>query len=333
MNNQKVSKWLKKNNDVDAVFVKLKLNTAGEDIFSNPKFLVWAKYVSKFNGQHDDQTMSMLPTLMKKYDQARLGRMLEEAKHVDATKDIATRLQSEQMRFWKNSGVTADNVFKFYKLDKGVSNLLENPAMNVWIRYANDFNPGPKTTLFEKLSKSYSDTTLSQILIAAQKSKKTEVLAADLQSQQIRVWLDRLEPPENVFKLLILDKGADGLLANPQMQTWIRYSEKYLRENPYSAKVTVIGTLTKYYSDTAMVTILKTARTHKARYAASGLERDLLAKWARAQKSTDDNLKTLKPSTAAERTRVETLYHTLLLDAAKPVLCAAIIHVHVLRIC
>ncbi|ETK79280.1 hypothetical protein F441_15107 [Phytophthora nicotianae CJ01A1] len=312
VSNQKLSKWLKKDKDADAVFMKLKLNTAGESIFQNPKFLVWAKYVSNYNGKHEDKIASMFPTLMKQYGQSRLARMLEEAKQVGTTKDVATKLQTEQMKFWKDAGVTTDDIFKSYKLDSGVTNLLDNPGVNIWIRYADEFNPGSKIMLFEKLRSTYSDTALSQILIAAQKSSKTELLASKLQNQQLRVWLDRLEPPENVFKLLMLDKGADGLLANPQLQTWIRYTETYRKENPYARKVTVIDTMMSYYSDTAMSTILKTARTHKARYAASGLERDLLARWATAKKPIEYVTKTLRPSTAAEKMRVEVLYQSML---------------------
>ncbi|KAG6942067.1 hypothetical protein JG688_00018330 [Phytophthora aleatoria] len=234
MTNQKVAKWLKKDKDTDAVFLKLELNTAGENIFANPKFLVWAKYVKNYNTKHDDMTTSMLPTLINQYGQSRLARMLEEAKQVGTTKDIATKLQTEQMTLWKHKGVTADDVFQSYKLDNGMSSLLANPGVNIWIRYTDKFNPGPKTTLFEKLRTTYSDTVLSQILIAAKKSPKTEVLATNLQNQQLRVWLDRLEPPENVFKLLMLDKGADGLLDNPQLKTWLRYTDTYRKENPYS---------------------------------------------------------------------------------------------------
>ncbi|KAG3126556.1 hypothetical protein PI126_g22267 [Phytophthora idaei] len=85
-------KDLAKDKDTDAVFLKLKLNTAGENIFANPKFLVWAKYVKNYNTKHDDMTTSMLPTLINQYGQSRLARMLEEAKQVGTTKDIATKL-------------------------------------------------------------------------------------------------------------------------------------------------------------------------------------------------------------------------------------------------
>ncbi|POM64586.1 Avirulence protein (Avh), partial [Phytophthora palmivora] len=202
LNKQKLAKYLKKDKDTDAVFAKLKLNTAGEKLFESPKFLAWAKYVDDYNTKNPDKAKSMLPTLMTQYNDEALSKMLEAAKQVESTKSVATKLQSEQMTIWKKADLSADALFKIYKLDDGVSNLLANPAINIWVRYADEFNPGTKTTLFDTLRKHYSDETLSQLLIAARKVPSTEKMAVDLQNKQIRVWLDKLESPETVFKFL-----------------------------------------------------------------------------------------------------------------------------------
>lgn len=60
---------------------------------------------------------------------------------MDRTKSIATDLQTQQMKIWKSVGLSTDEVFKAFKLNDGVAGLLPNPALSIWLRYMNEFNP------------------------------------------------------------------------------------------------------------------------------------------------------------------------------------------------
>ncbi|OWY90871.1 Avirulence (Avh) protein [Phytophthora megakarya] len=187
--------------------------------------------------------------------------MLEAAKKVESTHDVATRLQNEQMKLWKNGGLTTDQLFTAYKLnvfDDELKNLLANPGVNVWIKYADEFNPGEKTTLFDTLRKSYpDDIVLSKVLTAGMKDAKTEMLATELQAKQVNRWLDDLQPPENVFTLLSLDKGGADLLANPQLRTWVQYAERYKENNPFTTKLTLFAALKAHYRDRVLVKMIR----------------------------------------------------------------------------
>ncbi|POM81284.1 Avirulence protein (Avh) [Phytophthora palmivora] len=290
LNKQKLAKYLKNDKDTEVVFVKLKLDTAGEKLFENPKFLDWVKYVDDYNAKNPHKLKPMLPTLVKQYNDEPLSKMLEAAKQVESTKSVATRLQTEQMKIWKKADLSTDELFKIYKLDDGVSNVLANPAINIWLRYADEFNPGTKTTLFDTLRTHDSDETLSQCQ-----------LAVDLQNKQIRLWLDNLESSETVFKFLMLDKGADKLLDSPELKTWLRYAETFRTENPYARKVSLIDTLMGHYSDKALATILTSATSDYSSRMASILEGALLGRWARAGKSLNEVLELLATTPAKEK--------------------------------
>ncbi|OWY95278.1 Avirulence (Avh) protein, partial [Phytophthora megakarya] len=72
-------------------------------------------------------------------------------------------------------------------------------------------------------------------------------------------WLDDLQPPENVFTLLSLDKGGASLLANPQLRTWVQYAERYKENNPFTTKLTLFAALKAHYRDRVLVKMVNSA--------------------------------------------------------------------------
>ncbi|ETN03830.1 hypothetical protein PPTG_15158 [Phytophthora nicotianae INRA-310] len=270
---------LKTNTNTDNVYAMLKLNAADDNIFQNSRFLAWATYVEKYNAQHPGQPSSMLPKLTKKYGNERLGTILDAAKHVESTKNLATNLQTEQMKVWKGAKLSTDDLFSMYKLQGGAPDLLASPGLQ-------EFNPGPKTTLFEKLHASYSDFALSQLLIAAKNAPTTEKLATSLQKEQLQVWLKSGKSPQAVFKALALDNEADNLFASPQFKIWLDYSLDFKKANPRANTVPVIDTLTAHYRDGNLLRIIKEAKEVSAtRGWATYYERALVAKWLKNEKT------------------------------------------------
>ncbi|KAG1696730.1 hypothetical protein DVH05_017952 [Phytophthora capsici] len=279
MTDKKLSKYLKSNQEFDDVFIKLKLNKAGDKLFENPKFLAWAQYVDDFNQKHQTQN-SMLPTLVRQFGGDDLSIMLEKAKQTSKTYDVAWKLEGEQMKLWKREGLTTDMLFRVYKLDDWDSHLLVNPGINIWMRYADELFPGDSTLLFKKLQKTYSDEALSKIFITGKKIASTKKLASDLQSQQLRLWLDSSVPPKKVFQLLSLNQRADDVLRSPQLQTWFWYNAAYAKQNPNARKVTLVDTLLENFDTAAMVSLIRTRpNTIYGRRYASRVERGLIKRW------------------------------------------------------
>ncbi|OWZ10508.1 Avirulence (Avh) protein [Phytophthora megakarya] len=259
---QKAVKYRKINEDVDAYFSQLGLNTAGEKLFENPAFFVWVGYVDNYTAKYPAKPNPMLPTLARRYHDEVLSKMLETARKVKSTEKVATILQRGQMkmRAWKNKGLTVDDIFKRCKLDRS-SNPFGNPAINIVGRYSDEFTPGT-TTLFKNLLKKYSDSTLSKMFIAARKAPDTENLGRILEDQLRRAWLNKLQSLDSVFKFLKLHKGVDNLLDRMELKSWLRFQDMFkfqARLNSSMKQQKLAEIPGSRYSSKAVETILKSA--------------------------------------------------------------------------
>nr|AEK80750.1 Avh147 [Phytophthora sojae] len=279
---QQIKYWQSLDMSVDDVVRALKLNNKVDDVLTDPNFLVLNKYLVDFNTWNPSKSTTMTETLARTYGDLPVAKMLATASKVESTKDMAKRLQVQQFDNWKQMGLDSDDIFKMMHLDEGVANMFSNPAFSAWAKYLDDFNannPAKKTTVFKELRRHFSDNTLSQLIIAAQKVPSTERFATKLQNQHIRVWLDRKELPDSVFKLLQLDKGLDGLLTNPQLSVWVKYASQYKMENPFTTQATLIGTFSAHYSDQALTKMLQAAKkVPETKKMATDLEKALLNK-------------------------------------------------------
>ncbi|KAL3659358.1 hypothetical protein V7S43_015629 [Phytophthora oleae] len=234
--------------------------------------------------------------------------MLQQAKQVETTKATASRLHTEQMGVWRREGISSDAVFTTFKLDEGVANLLAKPGFNIWARYLTEFNPGKKTTIFKTLEVHFSDNTLSQLLIGAQKSPSTEKLATSLQNVQLKGFLDRGESPNAVFKLLQLDKGAENLFTSPQYKTWLNYATSFQKTKFDGAPVSVIDTLSAHHTDISLVKMIATAKaTEGTKNMATYVEKSLIGKWAKDGKEPAYVSKLLWAS-AVDKKNLEAVY-------------------------
>ncbi|OWZ17164.1 Avirulence (Avh) protein [Phytophthora megakarya] len=327
--NSKLAAALKREEDVDNVFSMLKLNVPGQNIFENPVFLKWAKYVDDLNGQTKNKDpKSMLPMLKSQYGDDNLAVMLEAAVKVQVkdTADVAKKLQTEQMNLWKTEGLTTDQLFKIYKLnvfEDGVTNILANPGVSVWVKYADEFNPGEKTTLFDTIRKSYSDDlVVSKILSTGELDSTTKKFATELQKQQATRWLDEKKTPDDIFDLLRLGSSKETLLANPLLHTFINYEEAFRKSIPGTDKVTLFDALKARYDDKIIVQMLNsvarkdTKTTREALYA-NNVQDALLTKWAKTNERGDQVLHLLGATDAKKREVLQAYAEKLILYQPK----------------
>ncbi|OWY98660.1 Avirulence (Avh) protein [Phytophthora megakarya] len=293
---QKLTKQLNKHdNDIDTMFSKLELSTAGEKLFESGKFVTWAKYVDNYN-KKSNKRVFMLPTLRRQYDDEALIKMLEAATQAQNTQRIGTILQTEQMKIWKSSGLSLEDLFKRYKLDRD-ANPFSNPAINILGRYSDEFNTGKKTTLLKTLQKHYSDSELSQMLEAATLVKSTKDLATNLQTKQMTAWKRAGLSTDKLFKIYKLDEGVASMLSNPMLKHWLKYVNDF---NP-GKKTTLISTLRTHYTDSPLSQMLIAARkVPSTQKNARILEDKLLQSWFVEKKSLDDVFKFLKLEKGAD---------------------------------
>lgn len=109
--------------------------------------------------------------------------------------------------------------------------------------------------MYATLTTHYGDDALARMVEAAKKVKGMAGLAKRIEATQAQYWLSRKQTPDDVFKLLGLNSAGDDVLANPALSTWTNYLNTFLRKYP-DEKWTMIGTLTGYYVDEAVVMMI-----------------------------------------------------------------------------
>ncbi|KAE8985568.1 hypothetical protein PR001_g22854 [Phytophthora rubi] len=77
--------------------------------------------------------------------------------------------------------------------------------------------------------------------------------------KQAKGWLKEEKTPDDVFKLLKLDKDLDTVLNSPKLTSWAVFLVKYNKKNPGKG-TTLLGMLTKYYGTIPLAKTLETAR-------------------------------------------------------------------------
>ncbi|KAF4027666.1 hypothetical protein GN244_ATG20718 [Phytophthora infestans] len=119
-------------------------------------------------------------------------------------------------------------------------------------------------------------------------------------SQQLDDALKKGESADDVFKLLMLDKAADDLLANPRLNDWIGYMKLYNKANP-TKRTTVIATLTSHYKDDGLAKIIEAAKQVRATAGlAKRVQTEQIYRWLLAKETPDSVFKLLKLEDTAE---------------------------------
>ncbi|OWZ08129.1 hypothetical protein PHMEG_00019377 [Phytophthora megakarya] len=232
----KLSSYLKKGKSEDEVFTKLKLgNQANEKLFQDPKFLAWVKYIDDNNAKTGSKKMSIIPTLTKQYGDDTLARMLEAASKTDGSKLLVSKLQEQQVKFWRSQNLPLGTVFTRLKLDRNLDDILTNPSFFAFNRYLVDYNVrySKSVTMIEAFKGHYGDEAVAKMLqttMTKSKDVETQKMAGRLQDQQFEVWQSSRITSDTLFKQLNLNK-VDVTLENPNFLVWGKYLQNYSGED------------------------------------------------------------------------------------------------------
>ncbi|KAG3016376.1 hypothetical protein PC128_g6986 [Phytophthora cactorum] len=252
--------WQSAGKSADDVFVLLKLEQAGGDLFVSPQLNTWYNYVTMLS--KNDAKATMASVLRAHYSDEALSKIFQEANpRVSRMRFVRMWLETAVAKNRPKKTPSPDEYFKLLKLDAGVDKLLANPKLETGISYVSKFNaknPGQETTTIQTLTKFYDDIELAKVLEAAKKLPQTEKIATELQTAQINVWVKKFSP-DDVFKMLKLDAGVDKLLTNPNLIIWITYLGQFNAVNRGQG-TTMIKTFTKFFGDEALAKTLEAAR-------------------------------------------------------------------------
>ncbi|OWZ17527.1 Avirulence (Avh) protein [Phytophthora megakarya] len=279
--------WLSKKKSADDVFKLLQLNKADDTLFDSSEFTLWSKYLDDLDVKFPSKELTMVSTISTYYSDETAAKLVIYGKNKAGLENLATSLESTQTNKWLEGGISPENVFRFYQLDKAGDSLLASPQLNTWVTYMNKFNSEnpsvKKTTVFGTFTQIYGDERLAKILIAAEGVEKTKKLATDFQMAQIKYWLRNNQSPENVFRFYQLDKAGDNLLDSPQLNTWVTYMNKFNSENPSVKKTTMLGTFTQVYGNERLAEILIAAKgVEKTKKLATDFQTAQINYWLRS---------------------------------------------------
>ncbi|KAJ8577553.1 hypothetical protein ON010_g1654 [Phytophthora cinnamomi] len=91
--NEVVTKWLASPDHPINIFKRLKLDKAGDDLFTNPLLNMWTEYLTAFNKDYPFAATTMIQTFTKIYGEEKLATMIQAAMKNPETKELAKSLQ------------------------------------------------------------------------------------------------------------------------------------------------------------------------------------------------------------------------------------------------
>jgi hypothetical protein len=126
-----VDGWLDFTIPPNNVFKLMKLDEAGDKLFTSPLLSTWVQYMKAFNGKIPRKETSMIEQFTKSYGDDKLAAMIQAAMKVDDTAEFAANLQKAQFKRWMVGEKTPDDVFmKVLKLESTSS-----PNADIWRAY------------------------------------------------------------------------------------------------------------------------------------------------------------------------------------------------------
>ncbi|KAF4029609.1 hypothetical protein GN244_ATG18704 [Phytophthora infestans] len=197
--------WLKKGLITDETFRMLTLGNAADEFLNGSLLSAWATYIKVFNQESPTQQLSLLATLTARFGDEAVSTMVETAKRVPTTKDVANRVQAEQIQHWMTLGKTPDDVFTLLKLNTAKSLFFDQPPVNTWLQYMDNFskaNPGAQFSTIATLRKLYTDDVLAKMIIVAGKNAKTAEAGKNVETALLRTWFNEMKTPTDVIRLL-----------------------------------------------------------------------------------------------------------------------------------
>ncbi|KAG4049414.1 hypothetical protein PC123_g15307 [Phytophthora cactorum] len=123
---EKLQSWLNKGKSVNTVFTRMHLKKAGHWTLQAPQFSTWLQYVDNLNARTSPKSTSAISTLTRQFGADELYGMIESAKFIPEIKNLATRLETDQVQYWATIRKDPDEVFRLFRLDEARDNILNS---------------------------------------------------------------------------------------------------------------------------------------------------------------------------------------------------------------
>ncbi|KAE9319229.1 hypothetical protein PR003_g18018 [Phytophthora rubi] len=293
---EQFQRWIVGGKSTNDVFFLLKLNKAGDDILSSPQLDTFTKYMKAFNKENPDNQKTLLATLTTHYDDEGLTRVLDAAKKVEATKSIATNLETAQIQHWLSARKTPDNVFTILNLDKAGDNLLASPLFTTFTKFTDAYhaeNLGTKMTTSWIVGYHYNAFELAKMIIVGEKIPSSVKAAKRMEGVLFKDWMAAPNSPDHAFKALKLNQvGTKKLSKDPMFNYWMKFLDDFNTAFPgKNIERTILATT---YKDQDLWKAIEAAKTNtKTKETANKLETEVLKQFIFAKKQPIDVAKVM----------------------------------------
>ncbi|POM60264.1 hypothetical protein PHPALM_30905 [Phytophthora palmivora] len=230
-----IALWLKNRLQPRSVLKKLGFDKGVQTVLTNPNRDMLSTYISKFNDKYPNSMTSLTGVLSAYYGDIAVAKALVSAKISPNTKDIATKLQLEQIEGWMNQKKSADDVFALLNIkNDGVLSLRSRKldTLGEYINVFNSKNPRKQTNLANVLSKGFGgeDKFALMVVRALRPPVPNEMLLSARKYEELlfKNWFNRDLDPMAI--LIQIFKVPENNLAGASTEAkWIvnRYKSFY----------------------------------------------------------------------------------------------------------
>ncbi|KAK1945484.1 hypothetical protein P3T76_002532 [Phytophthora citrophthora] len=280
---EQLQKWLDIGTSADIVFYRMKLNKARSWIFSYPQFKNWVQYADNLSGT------AAISTLTAQFGDDELYHILHMAKIYSTSKELASRLQIDQVKHWVRVGKDPDEVFKLYSLNSAGRGLLRSSQFSAWTKYVDDLNAKHEgaISIIPTLRKYYSDADLFKMAEAAKNVYDFKSMGLKLEDSLVQFWINDKQTPVKVLKELQLGVTVETL-KSPLLGLLAKFTDAYNVQ--FQKKTTMIETFTHIFGDEKVAKLLTTVETNdrKVVQIVTEMKAAQLEMWLSSGKSVDD---------------------------------------------
>ncbi|KAK1942498.1 hypothetical protein P3T76_005997 [Phytophthora citrophthora] len=210
--------------------------------------------------------------------------LLEKVKRV-----FPSKITDKTLQRWANDKKSSKQALTRLKLDNSGTNLFEKREFGSWVTFMTKRHPNnPEEAMLSYLMTKYSDGVLTQMIIkaksAASTTASTKEAVTKMQSEQLRLWAKQGKSSHDVFDFYKLNKvkakTLDDLVGDPQYSTWAQYVDDISGKDPDKAKSMMAKTLTTYYTDQGLYSMLGAAKNvESTKKLATDLQKAQIANW------------------------------------------------------
>ncbi|ETM44636.1 hypothetical protein L914_10142 [Phytophthora nicotianae] len=200
---EKLKFWLFQKKSAADALAKLKLNGDVDSALASPKLEVLSKYLDMVSTKYPNRAESLLGTLTARYGEIAIAKGLVTTKQAPSSKDIATKLQTQQLEGWLNSQKSAVDVFNLLKIkDDDILSLISRKmeTLKLYINLFNSKNPENKTTLYATLREGFKgEDQLALMISRAKDSLRTSEAASRYRHMMFQEWILKEYDPVSVL--------------------------------------------------------------------------------------------------------------------------------------